>query len=91
MLPAKASSSGNKTINRTFEIYLPPLPAKATDPNTIYEYMSYLESITAKVNMKYVDTTLHMGAAINAFKVLWTYPETFLKCSQSFISGTFTS
>ena len=36
MLAAKASSSGNKTINRTFEIYLPPLPAKATDPNTIY-------------------------------------------------------
>ena len=43
MLAAKASFSGNKTINRTFEIHLPPLPAKPTDPNTIYEYMSYFK------------------------------------------------
>ena len=45
MLAAKASFSANKTISRTFEIYL---PRKVTDPNTIYEYMLYLQSTTAK-------------------------------------------
>ena len=73
ILAAKASSSANKTINRTFEIYSPPIPSKVTDPNTIYDYMLYLQSTTAKVNMKYVNITLDVGAAI----VLWTYVETF--------------
>ena len=77
MLAAEASFSANKTIGRTFEIYLPPVPSKVTDPNTIYEYMLYLQSITANVNMKYAKITLYVGAAINAFKELYTYPETF--------------
>ena len=77
MLAAKSSFSANKTINRTFEIYLPPVPSKVTDPNTIYEHMLYLQSITAKVNMKYAKTTLDVGAAVNAFKELWTYLETY--------------
>ena len=77
MLAAKASFSANKTISRTFEICLPPVTSKVTDPNTIYEYMLYLQSITAKFNMKYGKITLDVGAAINAFKELWTYPETF--------------
>ena len=74
MLAAKASFSANKTISRTFEIYL---PRKVTDPNTIYEYMLYLQSTTAKVHMKYAKITVDVGAAINAFKELWAYPETF--------------
>ena len=76
MLAAKASFSAKKTISRTFEIYLPPVPSKVTDPNTIYEYMLDLQSITANVNMKYAKIT-DVGAAINAFKELYTYPETF--------------
>ena len=64
MLVANNLYSANKTINRTFEIYLPIVTSKLTDPNTIYEYMLYLQS-------------MNVGAAINAFKVLWTYPETF--------------
>ena len=39
--------------------------------------MLYLQSITANVNMKYAKITLDVGAAINAFKELYTYPETF--------------
>ena len=77
MLAAKASFSANKTIIRTFEIYLPLVPSKVTDPNTIYEYMLYLQSTTAKVHMKYAKITVDVGAAINAFKELWAYPETF--------------
>ena len=75
MLTANASSSANKTILRTVEIYLPPVPSKVANPNTIYECMLYLQNRAAKVNMKYANITLNVGAAINAFKVLWTYPE----------------
>ena len=32
--------------------------------------MLYLQSITAKVNMKYAKITLYVGAAINVFKEL---------------------
>ena len=39
--------------------------------------MLYLQSITAKVNTKYAKTKLDVGAAVNAFKELWTYPETY--------------
>ena len=39
--------------------------------------MLYLQSITAKVNTKYAKTTLDVRAAVNAFKELWTYPETY--------------
>ena len=77
MLAAKASSSTYKTINRTFEAYLPPVPSKVTYPNTINVYMLYLQSITAKVNVKYAKITLDAGAAINAFKELWAYTKTF--------------
>ena len=77
MLAAKASFSANKTISRTFEIYLLPALSKVTDPNTIYEYMLYLQSITVIFNVKYANITLDVGAAINAFKELWIYPETF--------------
>ena len=79
ILAAKASPSANKTINRTFEIFLPVIPSKVTDPNTIDVYMLYLQSITAKSNMRYANITLNVGAAIDAFKVvLRTYPEAFL-------------
>ena len=78
MLAAKASSSASKTIRKTFEIYLPPIPSKITDPNTIYGYLLYLRSIIiAEVNMRYANITLDVGAAIDRSKVLWTYPETF--------------
>ena len=61
ILAAKSPFSANKTTNTTFEIFLPPVPSKVTDPNTIYEHMLYLQSITAKVNMKYAKTTLDVG------------------------------
>ena len=65
MLAAKASFSANKTISRTFEIYLPPVSSKVTDLNTIYEYMLYLQSITFKELCTYPKTfsniVLHIG------------------------------
>ena len=58
-------------------IYQLLVPSKVTDPNTIYEYMLDLQSITAKVNMKYAKMTLDVGEVINTFKESWTHPETF--------------
>ena len=85
MLAVKASFSANKTISRTFEIYLPPVPSKLADPNTNYEYMLYLQSITAKVNLKYSKITLDVGAAIKTFKQLFMdIFRNILQCSPSY-------
>ena len=64
-------------IFQTIETYLPPLTTKVTDPVTIYRYMQYLQQLTAETNMEYVNITLDIGAAINAYKVLWSYPNIF--------------
>ena len=37
--------------------------------------MQYLKKLAEEVNMPYVNITLDMGAAINAFKVLWNRKE----------------
>ena len=37
---------------------------------TILNYMQYLQKLAEEVNMPYINITLDMGAAINAFKVL---------------------
>ena len=39
--------------------------------------MLYLQSVSAKVNMKYANITLDVGGAKNAFKMSWSYSETF--------------
>ena len=69
MLAVKASSSANKTINKTFYIYLSLIPSKVTDLITIYEYMLYLQSVTTKVNIRYRKITL-----------MWEQQQTHLKC-----------
>ena len=37
--------------------------------------MSYLQSLASSVNMPYVNITLDVGAAINAYKFLWSNPD----------------
>ena len=39
--------------------------------------MQYLQQLAAETNMEYVNITLDIGAAINAYKVLWSYPSIF--------------
>ena len=69
-------------LSKTELTYLPPINAKVTDFKTIIKYLEYLQSLSAKVNMKYVNVTLDLGAAINAFKTVWECP---LKFSNVFI------
>eukprot|EP00794_Sanderia_malayensis_P010438 gene10438-biopygen7613 len=57
--------------------YLPPIEAKVTEFATIHRYMRYLQNLSADVNMPYVNVTLDVGAAMNAYKLLWNYPEQF--------------
>ena len=67
---------GNKPrlrdFKQTIETYLPPITTKVTEFTTISKYMSYLQSLAASVNMPYVNITLDVGAAINAYKFLWS-------------------
>ena len=68
----------NNLVNRkTVETYLAPITTKVTDFKTIHQYMSYLQELARDVNMPYVNITLDVGAAINAYKLLWNYPLSF--------------
>ena len=57
--------------------YLPTINAKVTDFNTIHTYLTYMQKLADEANMPYVNLTLDVGAAINAYKVIWNYPDTF--------------
>jgi len=62
---------------KTAEIFLPPITAKVTDFTTIQKYLAYLKNLADSVNMPYVNVTLDVGAAINAFKTVWNHPITY--------------
>uniref|UniRef100_A0A7M5WJJ7 Uncharacterized protein n=1 Tax=Clytia hemisphaerica TaxID=252671 RepID=A0A7M5WJJ7_9CNID len=40
------------------------------------KYTSYLQSLASSVDMPYVNITLDVGAALNAFKFLWSNQNT---------------
>lgn len=69
--------SNRKSVNKTVETYLPPINHKVTDHNTITKYLDYLTGLSQCANMPYVNITLDVGAAINAFKVVWDFPELY--------------
>lgn len=62
---------------KTVETFLPPITAKVTDFNTIQKYLTYLQKLSNSVNMPYVNVTLDVGAAINAFKTVWNHPDVY--------------
>ena len=76
-LRQKEYASQSLKISKTVETYLPPLPTKVTDPQTIYSYFKYFQSLADEMNMPYVNITLDVGAAINAYKLLWKYSQEF--------------
>ena len=67
----------NPHIEKTVVTYLPPIPTKVTDFQTIYRYLTYLQDISATTNMPYVNITLDIGAAMNCFKLIWNYQNYF--------------
>ena len=56
---------------------MPPINSKVTEFETIVQYMEYLQSLSDQVNMPYVNITLDVGAAMNAFKTVWSHPTKF--------------
>ena len=69
------AGSATRTNYQTVEVYLPLITTKVTDFSTIQK--SYLQSLSRSVNMPFVNVTLDVGTAINAFKTVWTYPEQY--------------
>ena len=70
-LRTKKMVNEGRSVNKTVETYLSPLETKVTQANTIFTYMQYLQQLTKEVNMKYANITLDIGAAMNAYKLLW--------------------
>ena len=70
-------TSQSTPISKTVETYLPPLTTKVTDPQTIFTYLTYFQALAEEMNMPYVNVTLDVGAAMNAYKLLWKYPQQF--------------
>ena len=62
---------------KTSETYLTPLNSKVTEYQTIQRYMKYLQGLAEQVNMPSVNITLDVGAAINAYLVIWNNPVMF--------------
>ena len=64
-------------LKKTIVTYLPPLNLPITEFGTVYKLFETQQSQASKVNMPYVNITLDVGAAINAYKVLWNFPSKF--------------
>ena len=61
--------------------YLPPITFKENEFATIMKYMEYLHIgnnyLSLSVNMPFVNITLDVGAAMNAYKLIWNFQERF--------------
>ena len=61
-----------RELQKTVEIYLPPITSKVTGFTTISQYMTYLQSLAASSSMPYVNITLDVSATINSYKFYWS-------------------
>ena len=64
-------------LAKTIETYLPPINSKVTEFTTINKYLRYLQDLADKMNMPYVHVSLDVGAAMNAYLLIWNNPEMF--------------
>ena len=66
-------------VVKAIETYLPPINAKVTDYQTIQKYLQSLQDLAVQANMPFVNVTLDVGAAMNAFLVTWNDSKKFDK------------
>ena len=71
------SAEEGTILEETKLTYLPPINAPITDFSSICNIFEVIQKIADRVNMQYANITFDIGAAINAHKVLWNYPERF--------------
>ena len=64
-------------IYKTVETYLHPMSTSINDYGTIFNLLIHLQGLAADVNMPYINLTMDVGAAMNAYKVLWNFPIKF--------------
>ena len=57
--------------------FLLPIAAKVTNFKTIWLHLTYIQEMAKFVNSKYVSVVMYMGAAIDANKIIWNFPEKF--------------
>ena len=70
-------ATASAAIKQTVTTYLPPLNPPVTELATIFKYLTYMQSLAKIVNMPYVNVFLDVGAAMNACKLVWNYPDKF--------------
>ena len=71
------SQADGESLTKTVLTYLPPLLTPITEGNTIYKIFEIIQKRAIKMTIPYPNITFDIGAAMNAFKVLWNYPEKF--------------
>ena len=71
------ASCSEEPVEKTAVTYLLPIPAKVTDFSTVNQYLLYMQKLAEEVDMLHVNVTLHVRAAVNAYKLCWNYPERF--------------
>ena len=54
-----------------------PINLKMTDFSTIFAYFDYLQKLAVDVNMPYVNITPDVGAAVSAYRALWSQPSQY--------------
>ena len=73
------SQADGESLTKTILTYLPSLSTRITEGNTIYKIFKIIQKRAIKMNIPYANITFDIGAAMNAFKVLWNYPKKCLK------------
>ena len=70
-------ATASAAIKQTVTTYLPPLNSPVTEFATIFKYLTYMQSLAQSVNMPYVNVFLDVSAVMNAYKLVWNYPDKF--------------
>ena len=70
-------SKKNNIVEKTVLTYLPPINASVTNFSTMDKVFQTIQRCAEKAHMPYANLTLDVGAAMNAYKLLWNYPEKY--------------
>ena len=73
----KLQYPNNTPVLKTVETYLPPISTKVTEAKTIEKYMKFLMKIAKSMNLRYCQIVLDVGAAMNAYHMIWKHSKVF--------------
>ena len=71
------TSNSLDPVQKTIVTYLPRIPSKVADFNTIDQFLVCMKKLAEEINIPYVNVTLDVEAAMNAYKLCWNYPVRF--------------